>query len=187
MGNRGRSIRSAWVLVAMLTGCSGGDDDDAKASGGTGGAPTSGGAGQASGSGGQGTSSGGGGSSQTGSSTGDSHAGSGTGGSSAPGTGGSGGMGTPGTGGTDSGTGGASTGSGGIAAGGDLENFSFFMISQPALTKLASDMGKPDGFGGDLTYGETGDGPGCAAPTRSARRSPSKACPARRPSSGARS
>jgi hypothetical protein len=146
------------MIVAMLGGCSGGDDDTGTASSGTGGAasnshPTSGGAGQAGGSGGQGASNGSGGSAQAGSSTGGSQANSGSGGSTTgDGSGGTGSGGMTGSGG--------STGSGGTAAAGDLEKFSFFMISQAALTKLASDMGKPDGFGGDLRYGETGEGAG---------------------------
>ena len=37
----------------------------------------------------------------------------------------------------------------------DLPHFSFFVTSQKALEELS---GSPDGFGGDLSYGETGPG-----------------------------
>jgi hypothetical protein len=48
--------------------------------------------------------------------------------------------------------------SGGDAdSGDDLEHFSFFMTSFNALFGLAKDMDLPDGFGGDLRYGEKGE------------------------------
>ena len=52
------------------------------------------------------------------------------------------------------------TGAGGSAAGSSgttLEHFSFFVTSIGALRALS---GSQDGFGGDLRYGETGDGAG---------------------------
>src|SRR6185436_17897407 len=43
------------------------------------------------------------------------------------------------------------------ATGGGLERFSFFVTSLASLRKLS---GSQSGFGGDLRYGETGDGAG---------------------------
>jgi hypothetical protein len=54
----------------------------------------------------------------------------------------------------------------------ETNRFSFFVTSLKAMQQLS---GSEDGFGGDLRFGESGVG---AAPTRFARRSPSKACPA---------
>jgi hypothetical protein len=57
-----------------------------------------------------------------------------------------------GSGGTD-----ASGGSGGSGAAPTTENFSFFVTSLKAMRELS---GNEDGFGGDLRFGETGDGAG---------------------------
>lgn len=56
-------------------------------------------------------------------------------------------------------TGGASSGSAGSAGstGATTEKFSFFVTSLKAMVQLS---GNEEGFGGDLTYGETGDGAG---------------------------
>lgn len=56
-------------------------------------------------------------------------------------------------------TGGSSTGGMGTggSVGGAASKFSFFVTSYAALTRLS---GTVDGFGGDLRYGETGDGAG---------------------------
>jgi hypothetical protein len=82
-------------------------------------------------------------------------------------TGGKGGKSTGGTGGAIAGSssGGSSTGggtgTGGAATGGastgGLAKFSFFVTSYKALQELA---GTANGFGGDLRFGETGDGAG---------------------------
>ncbi|HWA77308.1 MAG TPA: hypothetical protein VG937_33465 [Polyangiaceae bacterium] len=57
-----------------------------------------------------------------------------------------------------SGTTGGSAATGGSGGGGtSTSKFSFFVTSYAALTKLSGSM---DGFGGDLRYGETGDGAG---------------------------
>jgi hypothetical protein len=47
--------------------------------------------------------------------------------------------------------------SGGAAGASPTENFSFFVTSLRAMQELS---GNPDGFGGDLRFGETGDGAG---------------------------
>jgi hypothetical protein len=138
------------VLLMSSVACSSGDDDDAAAGSGGSQATGSGGAAgstSAAGSGGQVS------------------------------TGGSGGA-TSGSGGATSGSGGATSGSGGATGSGgangsggatammdagnpnSLDKFSFFVISYKALFAMAAKMNKPDGFGGDLRYGETGDGAG---------------------------
>jgi hypothetical protein len=82
----------------------------------------------------------------------------GKGGKSTGGTGGaiagSSSGGTTSTGGSGTGTGGAATGG---ASTGGLAKFSFFVTSYKALQELA---GTTNGFGGDLRFGETGDGAG---------------------------
>jgi hypothetical protein len=136
------------MAIAVAFGCSGGDDAGGMQDDGTGGTSANlqpGGAG----SGGRntGTSQGSGGTpASSGSASGGSSAASGSGGVAS---------GPSGSGGADSG-GGAGGGSdaGSTAA---LPHFSFFMTSYTALFGLAQDMGLPDGFGGDLRYGETGD------------------------------
>lgn len=70
----------------------------------------------------------------------------GAGGDTSSGTGGSGGSG---------GSSSASTGTGGGTQ--TLEKFSFFVTSLRALQELS---GSPEGFGGDLSFGETGPGAG---------------------------
>jgi hypothetical protein len=71
--------------------------------------------------------------------------------------------GTSATGGTSASLGGASTGGSSSATGGSTatsgtsEKFSFFVTSYAAIKALA---GSDQGFGGDLRYGETGDGAG---------------------------
>jgi hypothetical protein len=72
-------------------------------------------------------------------------------GGSAPG--GKGGAAAGGKGGTTPGTGGSAGGS----SAGPAANFSFFLVSVGAVRALS---GSQDGFGGDLTYGETGTGAG---------------------------
>jgi hypothetical protein len=58
----------------------------------------------------------------------------------------------------DRGTGGGPTDAGGPTADGTtLPRFSFFVTSLNAVRRLS---GSKDGFGGDLTYGETGEGAG---------------------------
>ena len=47
--------------------------------------------------------------------------------------------------------------SGGAAGASSVESFSFFVTSLRAMQELS---GSPDGFGGDLRFGETGDGAG---------------------------
>jgi hypothetical protein len=60
--------------------------------------------------------------------------------------------------GADSGSAGADSGSAGDAgAGAELGKFSFFVTSLASLRKLSNSQ---SGFGGDLRYGETGDGAG---------------------------
>lgn len=82
---------------------------------------------------------------------------SGTGGSTGGGSA-SGGVSSGGaTGGTSSTGGTAMTGGSGGSAGGATSKFSFFVTSYAALTTLS---GSKDGFGGDLRFGETGDGAG---------------------------
>lgn len=61
-----------------------------------------------------------------------------------------------GTGGDTAGTGGSSGGTG-TAGAAPTEKFSFFVTSLVALQELS---GSPEGFGGDLRYGETGPGAG---------------------------
>jgi hypothetical protein len=149
------------------TGGAGGSSGGSRASGGnsgsggsgTGGATGTGGAGTGgSGTGGSAGGVGGTGGSGSGGSAGGSGGGSG---GNAGGSGGSSGTGgaTGGSGTGGSGTGGAGgssdaasseTGSGG-SGGTDTTNFSFFVISQRALTVLS---GKPEGFGGDLRFGK---------------------------------
>jgi len=83
----------------------------------------------------------------------------------APSSAGAGGLsGTSAGGGASAGAAGALT-SGGSAGGvATTEKFSFFVTSWAGLQRLAKAFGKPndgkDGFGGDLTYGETGAGAG---------------------------
>jgi hypothetical protein len=57
------------------------------------------------------------------------------------------------------GSGGGTTGTGGTGGGvnANLAKFSFFVVSLEAVRALS---GSQDGFGGDLRYGETGDGAG---------------------------
>lgn len=91
-------------------------------------------------------------------------------GGSATGAGGSTGAGgTTGAGGSTGGSGGSAGASGGSAGnggsagsgGGTSEPFSFFVTSLNAMLALAqAHNGSEDGFGGDLTYGETGPGAG---------------------------
>lgn len=84
----------------------------------------------------------------------------GTAGSSTPTSGGAGGSGS-GSGGTNASTSGAAgaagmTGTAG-AANPALEKFSFFLTSLASIRKVSNN---PEGFGGDLTFGETGAGAG---------------------------
>jgi hypothetical protein len=62
-----------------------------------------------------------------------------------------------GRGGAAGGRGGTSGTTGAAGAGGTLPHFSFFVTSIGALRTLS---GNQNGFGGDLSYGETGDGAG---------------------------
>ncbi|MDI1451609.1 hypothetical protein [Polyangium sp. 6x1] len=71
----------------------------------------------------------------------------------AAGTGGSSGDGGSGNGGGNGGSGGDA----GAGGGGTTEKFSFFVTSLRALQELS---GNPEGFGGDLRFGETGPGSG---------------------------
>ncbi|MFY0540995.1 hypothetical protein [Nannocystis pusilla] len=64
------------------------------------------------------------------------------------------------------------------------EPFSFFVTSLKAMQELS---GSQQGFGGDLRFGEEGPAPASAGPTRSAPRSPRRACPAPAASRGGRS
>ena len=66
------------------------------------------------------------------------------------------GSGPAGSGGSLAGSGGKGGGAGGSSAG-PAANFSFFLISVGAVRTLS---GSQEGFGGDLTYGETGTGAG---------------------------
>jgi hypothetical protein len=59
--------------------------------------------------------------------------------------------------GSGSGSSGASAGAAGAGSTPSAEKFSFFVTSLKAMRQLS---GNDDGFGGDLTYGETGDGAG---------------------------
>jgi hypothetical protein len=102
------------------------------------------------GAGGSATNTGGSSSATAGTSTGNS--GSSNGGSSAgTSTSGGAGSGTAGTSAAGSGSGGGGTGTP------STEKFSFFVTSLKAMRELS---GSNDGFGGDLRYGETGDGAG---------------------------
>jgi hypothetical protein len=101
-----------------------------------------------------------GGSSGRGGSAGTANAGTSSAGTSSAGTnngGSAGNMATGGTAGTESaGSGGSAGSSGGAGTGGSAgapstELFSFFMTSQAGLERLS---GNPDGFGGDLTFGQ---------------------------------
>jgi len=97
-----------------------------------------------------------GGSSSTAGATGQGGANSGTGGGMSLGGSASGGANT-GKGGSSSG--GASSGTGGGTS--TSAKFSFFVTSMDSLLKLAKAFNKSEiGFGGDLRYGETGDGAG---------------------------
>jgi len=60
-------------------------------------------------------------------------------------------------GGVSSGTSGTGSGTAGSSATPSSEKFSFFVTSLKAMRELS---GSQDGFGGDLTFGETGDGAG---------------------------
>ncbi|MDI1436812.1 hypothetical protein [Polyangium sorediatum] len=71
----------------------------------------------------------------------------------AAGAGGAGGEGAGGNGGGNGGSGGEA----GAGGGGTTEKFSFFVTSLRALQELS---GNPEGFGGDLRFGETGAGAG---------------------------
>lgn len=127
----------------------GGSDPESTSNGTAGSTSTT--AGTTSTTGGSATNTGGSSSATAGSSTGTSGSGSSDGGSSA---------GTSTSGGTGSGTAGAS-GSSGSGGGGTgtptTEKFSFFVTSLKAMRELS---GSDDGFGGDLRFGETGDGAG---------------------------
>lgn len=81
------------------------------------------------------------------------------GGSTATTGGGSAGGGAAGGGAAGGGTAGGGAGGGGAAGGGSvaLPNFSFFVTSIEAMRSLS---GSQNGFGGNLTYGETGPGAG---------------------------
>jgi len=149
------------------TGGSSGGSGGSRATGGRGGSGSGGsGSGGATGAGGTGTGGASGGSGGAGGNTGGSAGGSGgsaggsggNAGGAGGATGGGGGSGGAGSGG--SGSGGAGGGSpdgapaetgGGGSGGPDTSNFSFFVISQRALTVLS---GKPEGFGGDLRFGK---------------------------------
>jgi hypothetical protein len=133
---------SGLMLVGAVA-CGASSDDDDMNDTGSGGAA-------AMGSGGAGS-----GGTQSMSGTGGSASTSGTGGK--PGSGGSSGVSGTGVAGA-SGSGGTGATDAGTAS--DLDKFSFFVISYSALFDLAQKMGKPNGFGGDLTYGETGQGAG---------------------------
>jgi len=166
---------AALAAAVALFGCTGttGDMSGAAGTGTTGGAGTSGTVGT---SGRAGTTGGAGtgdltgvggttGSAGTGESTGSAGTGeptgsAGTGGSIGAGTGGSiggrgGTTGAAGRGGTTGSAGSSGTTGGGGTAG--LARFSFFVTSVGALRTLS---GSQNGFGGDLRYGETGDGAG---------------------------
>jgi hypothetical protein len=89
-----------------------------------------------------------------------------SGSSGAPGTAGSAGSsaaagasnnGGSGTAGGGSGSGNAGTGAAGAAASPELEKFSFFLTSLASIRKVSKNQ---EGFGGDLTFGETGEGAG---------------------------
>lgn len=58
---------------------------------------------------------------------------------------------------SSSSSGGSSSSSSSSSSGAPLEKFSFFVTSLKALQELS---GSPEGFGGDLRYGETGPGAG---------------------------
>ncbi len=170
------SIRALTItslfIIPLAVGCgsdSGDSSDDGSSTGatGTGAQSSTGGSattGGVSGTGGTSSAGGSGGSVGTGGTGGEATTGgvSGTGGEAATGgtaaTGGDAGTGgEAATGGTSSGgTGGSSTGGTGGGSPTD-EKFSFFVTSQVALKDLS---GSPDGFGGDLRYGETGAGAG---------------------------
>jgi hypothetical protein len=99
-----------------------------------------------------------------GSSAGSGSAGSGTSGSASAGTGGVSGTSGSGSGGASSGGAGAGGGAGTTGAAGSggagapsTEPFSFFVTSVKALVKLSKN---DQGFGGDLSFGETGAGAG---------------------------
>jgi hypothetical protein len=82
----------------------------------------------------------------------------GTGGAATGGDAASGGAtGTGGRQGTGGGATGGSAGTGGAGGAGTTSKFSFFLISLGAVRALS---GSQDGFGGDLSYGETGAGAG---------------------------
>jgi hypothetical protein len=125
--------------------------------GGSGGAGTGGsGVAGAGGSGVAGT--GGAGTAGRGGSAGTGTGGTGRGGSAGTGAGGTGRGGSAGTGTGGTGRGGAGgSGAGGTGTGGATSRFSFFVTSLGAMRDLS---GSQDGFGGNLTFGETGDGAG---------------------------
>lgn len=146
-----------------LSGSGGSGSGGAAGATASGGAPASGGAvsgGASSGGASSGGASNGGASNGGASSGGASNGGATSGGAMAGGAmsggkgGTNGGSASGGTAGTNGGT--ASGGSGGASTGG-LPKFSFFVTSYAALQVLA---GTKDGFGGDLRFGETGDGAG---------------------------
>lgn len=135
---------AAMVLALSALGCSSDDPGTTGTGGGAGSSATTGAGGTAS--------TGGSGAGAAAGTTGSGGGGVGSGGSGTSGTGGAGGnSGTSGSAGTSNG--------GGAGTGGEpsTEKFSFFVTSLKAMQDLAGD---PAGFGGDLTYGETGAGAG---------------------------
>lgn len=148
-----RGLRMTHLVLALGLGACGADADSDSPSGGIGGEAALGGTGAGAGAGGVGDPAGVGGS------------------AGAMVIGGSGGVGagaTGGVGGTAGVVAGTMGGEGGMAAtagsagaaGADtsnLEHFSFFVTSLRAMRELS---GSPNGFGGDLSYGETGVGAG---------------------------
>jgi hypothetical protein len=164
------STISALFVVSLLgAACSDGGNGEPAAGGAAAGPGAAGSAGAASGSTGatpNGTS--GGGSSGGGSSGGGSSGGAGVGGAAGgASTAGSGGIppGGAGAGGAIGGSGGTSGGGGSSGGGGgppSTEKFSFFVTSMASLVELAraKDPSLTVGFGGDLSYGESGAGAG---------------------------